>query len=46
MESKEAKNYLKAGEILGKVQKKARKSAVPGKKLLDLALSIEKASKG
>ncbi len=45
MESEEVKKYLKAGSILGKLQKKARKEAVPGKKLLDIALKVEKAVK-
>jgi methionyl aminopeptidase len=45
MESEEAKKYIKAGEILGKLQKKARKDAVSGKKLLDIALNVEKGVK-
>ncbi len=45
VESEQAKKYLKAGEILGKLQKKARKDAVSGKKLLDIALNVEKGVK-
>ena len=42
MDTKTVEKYKKAGEILGKLQKKARKEAVAGKKLLDIALSVEK----
>ncbi len=45
MDSKTAEKYVKAGKILGSVQKKARKSAVADKKLLDIALVVEKAVK-
>ena len=45
MDTKEAEKYRKAGSILSKVQKKARKDAVSGKKLLDIALGIEKSIK-
>ncbi len=45
MDAKEAEKYRKAGSILSKVQKKARKDAVSGKKLLDMALGIEKSIK-
>jgi len=40
MDAKTVEKYLKAGKILAKVQKKARKEAVEGKKLLDIALKI------
>jgi len=45
MDGKTAEKYIKAGKILGKVLKKARKQAVPGKKLLDIALAVEKTVK-
>lgn len=46
MDAKTAEKYIKAGKILEKVQKKARKDAIPGKKLLDIALGVEKEVKG
>ena len=42
MEQKEVENHIKAGKILQEVQKKARKSIKPGRKLLDIALELEK----
>lgn len=45
MDTKTVEKYRKAGKILAKVQKKARKEAIAGKKLLDIALMVEKTVK-
>lgn len=42
MEKKDFDNYLLAGKIWKKAMKKAEKSVKPGRKLLDIALEIEK----
>lgn len=42
MDKEAAENYIKAGEILQKVLRNARKSIKPGQKLLEIAEKIEK----
>jgi len=41
MEKEELEKYKKAGKILKKAKEKARKIAVPGRKMLDIAVEIE-----
>jgi len=41
LNKKDAEKYVKAGKILRKAREKARKIAVPGKKMLDIANEIE-----
>lgn len=42
MEKEQAENYILAGKITKEVVKKAKKDIKPGKKLLEIALNIEK----
>jgi methionyl aminopeptidase len=46
MDSKQMEKYVAAGKILASVLKKAKKEATAGRKLLDIALNIEKTVKG